>query len=295
MLKKIAILLAVIAFCIVALGIGFAVNLYHAGRAQTDKPQYVALGSSFAAGPGVTQRVPGSPVVCARSRDNYAHLLARKRQLSLVDMSCSGATTKQVLESGWMLQPAQISAVNEDTELVTVTIGGNDVSYMGNLIALGCDANTGRVVRFLGGCRVKTAAQLEKSFAALPNQLTRIATEVHQRAPKARLIFVNYFTVLPESGTCERLGLSADAANQMRAVAKRLADITREVALNNHADLLDLANLSASHNDCAADPWLRGMHPEGGMLAAPLHPNLEGMQAVADALNQLLNQPGAAR
>jgi lysophospholipase L1-like esterase len=294
-LKKIAIFLGLVVLAAVVLGIGFAVNLYHAGRAHTGKPQYVALGSSFAAGPGITEREPGSPVVCARSNDNYAHLLARQRQLSLVDMSCSGATTKQVLEDGWMLQPAQISVVTAGTELVTVTIGGNDVSYMGNLVALGCDANTGRVVRFLGGCRVKTAEQLEKSFAALPNQLTRIAAEVHQRAPKARLVFVNYFTVLPESGTCERLGLSADAADQMRAVAKRLADITREVALSNHAELLDLASLSASHNDCAADPWLRGMHPEGGLLAAPLHPTLEGMQAVAAALNQLLNQPRAAQ
>jgi lysophospholipase L1-like esterase len=209
-------------------------------------------------------------------------------------MSCSGANTKHVLQGGQMLQDAQLSAVNEETELVTVTIGGNDVSYMGNLLALGCDSRTRLYARLLGACHVKPDEQVEKSFAALPDQLAQIAQQVHARAPKARLIFVNYFTVLPESGTCERLGLSAEAADKMRTVAKRLADITRDVAAANHAELFDLATLSASHNVCAPDPWLAGMHP-AAVLAAPLHPNLEGMKAAAKGIDQFLDKPGAAQ
>ncbi len=275
-------------------GIGLAVHLYYAGHTHSEKPQYVALGSSFAAGPGVTELSPGSPITCGRSNDNYPHLLARKRQLSLVDVSCSGAITKHILEDGPMLQPAQISAINAETELVTVTIGGNDVSYMANLMALGCDASTGSVERFLGACHVKTVEQVESDFAELPSRLSKIATEIHARAPKVRLVFVNYFTVLPESGTCKRLGLSVEAADRMRIVAERLASTIRDVALNNHAELLDLSSLSASHNVCAKDPWLQGRHT-ASFLIAPLHPNLEGMEATAVALNQLLDKPSAAQ
>lgn len=278
--------------CIAVLGIGFVVHLYHAGRTHEQKAQYVALGSSFVAGPGITQREPGSPVVCMRSNDNYPHLLARKRHLSLVDMSCSGATSKNVLEGGPMLQPAQISALNSDTELVTVTVGGNDVSYMGNMIALGCDDSVGFGMRLLGVCREKEAAKIEKIFVLLPNRLGHIAAEVRARAPKARLIFVNYFTVLPEVGTCGRLGLNVEEVAKMRVVAKRLASITREVALKSHAELLDVAYLSAPHHVCANNSWLTGMHTTG-FPVVPLHPTLQGMEAVAEALGQLLDKPGA--
>ena len=283
-----------IVLCVVLAGIGLAVHLYSAGRNHSEKPQYVAMGSSFAAGPGVTERASGSPITCGRSKDNYPHLLARKRQLSLVDMSCSGAITKHILEDGPMLQPAQISAIDAETELVTITIGGNDVSYMGNLMALGCDASTGSVERFLGACHVKAAEQVERNFAELPGRLTKIATEIHARAPKARLVFLNYFTVLPESGTCKRLGLSVEAVDKMRVVAQRLADTIRDAALSNRAELFDLSSLSAPHNVCANDPWLQGRHT-GSFLIAPLHPNLQGMEVTAEALNQFLNKPSVAQ
>lgn len=60
---------------------------------------YVAMGSSFAASPGVTTSADQPPTRCARSVDNYAHLLARKLELQLTDVSCSGATTAQLLNA----------------------------------------------------------------------------------------------------------------------------------------------------------------------------------------------------
>jgi lysophospholipase L1-like esterase len=293
MFKKIAIFMGKLILLIAALGMGLVANAWYANRPQV-RPQYVALGSSFVAGPSIGQRAAASPIACARSNDNYPHLLARRRHLALVDRSCSGANTRHVLQGGQLLQPAQLDAVNQATELVTVTIGGNDVSYVGNLVALGCDANTRLLVRLLGACRVKPEAQVEQGFAALPSQLRQIASEVHLRAPKARLVFVNYFTVLPESGTCKRLGLGVEAADRMRAVARRLADVTRDAAVATHAELLDLASLSAAHHVCAPDPWLQGMHPEG-RFTVPLHPNLEGMQAAAEALDQLLDKSAIAQ
>ena len=59
--------------------------------------RYVAMGSSFAAGPGLPVRAPGSPRRAARSASNYAHLVARNLALDLHDLTYSGATTGDIL------------------------------------------------------------------------------------------------------------------------------------------------------------------------------------------------------
>ena len=59
--------------------------------------RYVAMGSSFAAGPGIGQRVAGSPRSAGRSTGNYAHQVARRLGLGLDDVTFSGATTQDIL------------------------------------------------------------------------------------------------------------------------------------------------------------------------------------------------------
>ncbi len=182
--------------------------------------QYVAIGSSFAAGPGIGTTALDSPLPCARSAENYPHVLAGLRHLSLVDVTCSGATTNDVLRGGQFLLPPQLDAITPQTQLVTVTIGGNDVFLMANLIAMSCDMRS-------GGCTVVPDTMVEDRFSSLGNALRQIVAGARTRSPKVRVVFVNYFTVLPEKGTCTRVHLSAAEADHMRGVAARLADITR--------------------------------------------------------------------
>ena len=68
---------------------------------------YVAMGSSFAAGPGVGTPAETPTDRCSRSAANYAQQLARKRNLHLTDVSCGGATTAHVL-GPWNELPAQV-------------------------------------------------------------------------------------------------------------------------------------------------------------------------------------------
>jgi len=89
--------------------------------------QYVAMGSSFGAGPGLTPRAPESPRRAGRSASNYAHLVARALGLDLRDVTYSGATTGDILRTSARGQPAQLDAVTPATRLVTLTGGGNDV------------------------------------------------------------------------------------------------------------------------------------------------------------------------
>jgi len=259
--------------------LGLTLVLATAAVSAAGTAQYVALGSSYAAGPGITPTVPDSPPRCARSAENYAHVLAQHRGLSLVDATCSGATTVDVLRGGQFGLPPQLDAVTAQTELITVTIGGNDVFFMANLIAMSCGQP--------GGCPIRPDAEVDARFASLADSLKRIVAVARQRNPKVRVVFVNYFTVLPEQGTCALVGLTVEQADHVRGVAARLADITRKVAQESHADLLDVGSLSRAHNACSSDPWVLGAHPPQGASIPPFHPNREAMRAVGDALAKL--------
>lgn len=286
--KRILALLGYAAVALVLALVAFAVHLYFEGRPAQGRPQYVAMGSSFAAGPAITTAAPDSPWFCARSRDNYAHQFARLRGLSLVDVSCGGATTHHILDGGQLMQPAQIDAVTAETELVTITIGGNDLAYLGNMMALACNDATPWYIRAIGGCHVRSAEETQQKLQPLFERLVAIIGEVRRRAPNAQVVLVNYLSLLPESGSCPRLGLSEEAAAQMRVMANQLAEVTYAAAEGHGALLLDAQRLSLGHDVCAAEPWANGLHPPKGLLGAPLHPTLEGMTAIAGGLDAFL-------
>jgi hypothetical protein len=253
------------------------------------------MGSSFAAGPGVTQSADAPPTRCSRSADNYAHQLARKRNLRLIDVSCGGATIAHVL-GPWRELAPQVDALTSDTRLVTVTIGGNDLRYIGGLYAESCTVVDAPL------CRSRTVSDPQARSQALspPTEaewgkveagLEEIAREVRRRSPAARLVFVDYLTVAPEHGLCRQTPLSEQAAARARDTAKRLAQLTAVVARRTAADLLKASELSRGHDPCSKDPWTTGfIAPSGAERFAPYHPNLEGMTAVANGLDRKLDR-----
>jgi len=262
-------------------------------------PQYVALGSSYAAGPGISPTVTGSPARCARSTQNYAHVLASQRGLSLVDVSCSGATTVDVIQGGPLDLPPQLDAVTPETQLVTVTIGGNDVLFMASLFGMSCAGNSSAPQRPPGSCAVPPDTLVEARLAALPDSLRQLVAGARRRSPNVRVVFVTYFAVLPAQGTCAQIALTPQQADQMRGVATRLAEVTRQAARASGAELLDVATLSRTHNACSSDPWVMGAHPPAGVAIPAFHPTQQAMRAVGDALNSYLrdnptpNRPGS--
>jgi lysophospholipase L1-like esterase len=240
-------------------------------------PRYVAMGSSYAAGPGIGPYQEGAPARCARSTRNYASQLAAKRGLGLVDASCSGATTAAVLQP-WRELPAQIDAVTPDTALVTVTIGGNDIGLVGGLYGASC--------RKLGeaNCGPETTPT-EADYAALKAAMTDIVATIHARAPKARIVLVEYPTILPAQGVCAATPMTDADADAARIKASRLLTITREAAKAGGATVIAASEITQAHDACAAEPWMNG-YPAPG--AAPYHPTLASMTALAEALDKVL-------
>lgn len=261
------------------------------------------MGSSYAAGPGVTVPADNPPGRCQRSTDNYAHQLARRRQLDLVDASCGGATTAHVL-GPWLELPAQIDAVTPDTRLVTVTIGGNDVGFVGKLMVQSCEsgevpslANSAAMCKSVEAYArnnpeaAKSAAMLpdDAAWAKVSASLDSIAQEVHRRAPGARLVFIDYIQIVPAIGSCPNAPLSQAGRDVIGAIASRLAHETAAAARRAGAGLVQASELSRGHDACAKDSWAMGfVRPEGTTNFAPYHPNLAAMTAIAEALDKQL-------
>jgi len=279
--KGVIILLLFIA--VVALGLALVLFV----QSQPDRsvnPEYVAMGSSFAAGPGISPSA-GGPFLCARSQANYPHLLAKLRGLSLLDVSCSGAKTQHILSEGQRFQMPQITAVDERTRLVTITIGGNDVSYIRSIFA--CQQNAERRFKLHGQCGLVENYPQEKDFSDLEERLVAIATKINQLAPEAIVVFVPNPAVLPPTGTCARLGLSAEHARRLRVVASQLLRVTHNASLRTGSLFLDTHSLGREHNVCAEDSWIFSVSDR---RMAAFHPNSAGMRAIAKSLHNLLNQ-----
>lgn len=240
--------------------------------------KYVAMGSSFGAGPGITPFEEGAPARCTRSKDNYANQLARRRGLKLTDETCSGATTAHILGPWNELEP-QLAPVDADTRLVTVTIGGNDVRLTAGLGAAACHTAGA------ADCPAVPAQPTDQEWADLEAHLGLIAAEVHRRAPNARLVFVDYTTVLPPEGTCPALSLTAADAAASREINRRVMEITAKVAKATGSGLVTASSITAAHNACSADPWANGYPPAKG---AAFHPRLEAHTAIAEALDRVI-------
>ncbi|WP_343710371.1 SGNH/GDSL hydrolase family protein [Mycobacterium sp.] len=259
--------------------------------------RYVALGSSMAAGPGIRPRAKGAPFGSGRSARNYAHLVAQRLNLDLVDVTFSGATTTHVLADRQRGAPPQIDALDGSETVVTVTIGGNDVGYVPLLMAAALLGSTGRLLpgwrRGPHRRRAEPARLLprvaglldptarEQALGRVGDALHAVGTQARRRAPDARVVFVDYLTLLPPASVPAPPLADADA-DLGRHVAARLEELTAVAAQASGCMLVRAAQASRDHHAWSTDPWTVGAAWPLPWRPAPFHPNAAGMTAVAD-------------
>jgi lysophospholipase L1-like esterase len=246
--------------------------------------RYVALGSSMAAGPGIKPGAAGAPRLAGRSAANYAHLVAGRLSYDLVDVTFSGATTANVLSEPQRGAPPQIEALDGTESLVTVTIGGNDVGYVPFLLAAGLPRWVGSVPLLRGALRDRLdvdarIAELDRVSAPLRS----IGRELVARAPSARILFVDYLTLLPPAGTAAP-PYSAGQLSAARRIADTLERVTEEAATATGCEVVRAAAASREHHAWSPDPWTTRFGLPRPGRPAPLHPNAAGMRAVADLI-----------
>jgi hypothetical protein len=133
------------------------------------------------------------------------------------------------------------------------------------------------------------AAARDRALDEVGESLKTVGAEVRRRAPRARVLFVDYLTVLPPAGAPAPPISDADA-DLGRHIAARLAQLTAAAAEATGCELVPAAAASCDRHGWSEQPWVTAFHwPLPGRVA-PLHTNAAGMRAVADLVLEVLHR-----
>jgi len=229
----------------------------------TPSTRYVAIGDSFAAGMGAG----AEQGKCRLSANAYPSVFARKAGIDLVvNAACAGATTSDLLKH-------QLIALDDRTDLVTVSIGGNDLG----VAAIAGDCAAGKAV----ACRNQVTAALSL-LNVLPDRLDTVYSAVAQAAPNARIVVTGY-TLLYDSSDPSAPDFQTAAA--INAATLGLNEVIRQAVEEQRADGKAMTYLPvdfAGHAIGDRKPWLNTTGPD------IFHPTATGYAEYASRLVQLL-------
>ena len=234
-----------------------AVALVAAAAARTaGAVTYAALGDSYSSGVGTGSYTLDS--ACKRSVYAYPYLWSQRHAgTALTFVACSGAKTSDLLAN-------QIQAVTSSTDLVTMTIGGNDIGFA-SLIQQ-CT---------LSDCSAaldSTRASLETT---LGSKLDAVFTTVKSHAAlEAKIVVLGYPHVFSGAGCFGTLGISSTEETK----ANQLSDAL-DTVISTHAAADGVTYESAiaaftGHAVCSSSPWLNGLNLFN--TTESYHPNKAG-------------------
>jgi len=245
-------------------------------------PNYVSLGDSYTAGPLIPNQIP--PLGCLKSDRNYPHLAAPSIGLPLRDPSCSGAETVDMTQPQSVTggsNPPQFDSLAADTRVVTLGIGGNDIGFTEIV------ENCASASPFGHPCRdryvVNGRDEISARIQATTPKVGGVLQGIHARAPSARVFVVNYLPVLPETGIgCwPQMPIAWADVDYLRSKQRELNAMLATQAAGNGAQLIDAYSAGIGHDACKL-PTVRWVEPiVPTTAAAPVHPNLRGMQGTA--------------
>lgn len=261
--------------------------------ADTSYSSYVALGDSYAAGPLIPLQV-GLPPACLRSDHNYPALVAKALDITdFRDVTCSGAVTDDLSASQASTGNApQLDALGPDTELVTMTMGGNDVGFgsiVGQCAVLSPTRPTGAACKdsFTSG----GTDQLTDRIDGAAPKLAAALQAIKDRSPDAKVVLVGYPAILPDKGPgCFPIVPFSDGdVVYLRGVEKELNAMLEAQADDADVQYVDTYTPTIGHDVCKlpGTKWIEGLIPTAP--AAPVHPNALGEAAMAKAVESALS------
>jgi len=264
------------------------------GPGRAARLNYVAMGDSVAAAPGVPDQAP--PQGCHKSTNNYPSVLAtRLRPIRFVDATCSGAHTLDVIsrqqQTRTGLIDRQLDAVGPATDLITITIGANDVGLASDAEA--CEVKSANpkpcTAQFVVGAVDRISAQIA---AEAPVWATMI-DQVRAKAPHARVVLVGYGTLIRPGGCFPAQPVLAHDSDYLQAKLNELDERQRQLAAAKGIDYFDTRPMSTGHDMCApaAQRYTEGYAAQAPAVA--LHPTAFGAAAVGNALADYLGVPPA--
>lgn len=224
-------------------------------------PAYIALGDSLAFGVGASDLASKGYVALVHEwlqrSDAY-----RERGLDLINLSVPGATSADLLLPEGQLERALAeiqsrnnSSTEDDVEIITIDIGGNDLlNLLPQASTCSSDPQGEECQKLLGPV-----------LESLRDNLNQVVQELRKAAPQAEMVILDLYN--PYSGTGDALESTADMAVQ------RVNEVLREVALQP-----DLEARLASVYELFRGRGKQWIAEDG------IHPNDEGHAVLAEAV-----------
>lgn len=252
-------------------------------QAVEAKPlRYVALGDSYSAASGVLPVDPAAPPQCLRSTRSYPKVIAASTGAALTDVTCGAAQTKDFFDPQYQGMAPQLDALRRNTQLVTMTIGGNDNNtFIGAIVKCGIAGastlGTGSPCKDqYGGSFARDIR--EKTFPALVRSLRA----VHRRAPRAEVAILGYPWILPPTKGCfHKMPVARGDVPYLRNIQGLLNRKIEQAARRTGSTYVDMNRVSEGHDACQpigvrwVEPVLFTSNP------VVVHPNALGERKMA--------------
>ncbi len=286
---------------------------------------YVALGDSYSAGEGLSNVIPGLRPGCHRSVDAYPMLLSgASSSLQPVEFrACSGDVSYDVAYQIVGGHERQIDPVaRRDVGLVTITIGGNDLTFSDVVQACllfedcihedsePCEEDRSRpTIRFPDPQPLDEWAS-EALERILPPNLTYVFGELRKTYPRARILVLGYPYLFPDGEPwmwnvdCALVltRVDEDERESIRLLTNRLNNLIFELARREDPEIEFISTVAAwhHHEPCGEDgqftnavkPAIQLLNPiDGGSF----HPNEQGHRQLARLVSCYLNEFPEAR
>ena len=294
-----------------------------------DPANEVAMGDSYSSGEGVNPYDSGTDDdwgdnrnQCHRSPDAWGrHVIPNGYTNPLLDyvdqigtsvdlIACSGATTRNVVVDGHEQYPGEGGTqINQGklswaTDLVTISIGGNDVGFSD--IVTACALN-GCAAGNVDGQPVFDYAS--DTLKALPDRLDEALSQIKAYAPNATVVLLGYPRLFSDTAeerdTCPMISKLWDVASQdwMNSKAAEVSAVMRDAAARNGVWYLSPIDTFNNHEICGSEgEWIEGVKsPNPPDLfhkkyagTGSFHPNYNGhVLGYASLVNDFLAQAAA--
>jgi lysophospholipase L1-like esterase len=228
---------------------------------------YVAQGDSYASGTGTREYYDTG---CLRSNHAYAKQLASQEGMVLNHVACSGARIPDVRAN-------QLGALSDTTDLVTISIGGNDAGFANVITQCAkpwpwtCTADIDNARSFISN--------------TLPGQLDSLYTEIETRAPNARVMVIGYPRLFNGQECNFFARISGSEQSALNGVADLLAGKIAGIASAHGFDFVDPRDAFNHHRVCDSVEWVNGL---SNPIVESYHPNRLGHDAFTGLISDML-------
>ncbi|MCK0111221.1 SGNH/GDSL hydrolase family protein [Ornithinimicrobium sp. F0845] len=223
--------------------------------AQADDTTYVALGDSFSAGTGTR----ASTDDCYRSPYGYPALIAGAQGLDLDYQACSGATTADVLNH-------QVGTLSPETDLVTMTIGGNDLGFADVITECALPG-------WLSNCTGAINGGLSVLRNQLPARYDAVLGAIDAGAPNAD-VRIGGYPLLFNGEDCNLLTFfSGSEMSRLNAATHELDRLVQQKTTGAGHTFVDPRAAFDNHAVCDDVEWVNGL---SWPIVESFHPNRAG-------------------